>query len=109
MICPNCKCEYIKGVTQCADCGVPLVDSLDSSATDAPNEAGIVTIWEGSDPGEREIVKDALEKAGIPVVDQELPGAFILSFDGAQAEIFTFPTADEMRAKKVLLDLGRPG
>jgi hypothetical protein len=105
MICPNCKCEYVKGVTQCSDCGVPLVDSLVSSATVGPEGAGIVTIWEGSDPGEREIVKDALKKAGIPVVDQELPGHLFFPSMQPKGDIY-ISSADEMRAKRVLLDLG---
>jgi hypothetical protein len=105
MICPNCKCEYVKGVTQCSDCGVPLVDSLDSSGPDAPEAPGIVAIWEGSDPGEREIVKDALKKAGIPVVDQELPGHLFFPSMQPKGDIY-ISSADEMRAKKILLDLG---
>lgn len=28
MWCPNCKNEYVPGITQCADCGVALVESL---------------------------------------------------------------------------------
>lgn len=28
MWCPNCKNEYVKGITHCADCGVPLVETL---------------------------------------------------------------------------------
>lgn len=28
MWCPNCKNEYVKGITRCADCGVELVDFL---------------------------------------------------------------------------------
>lgn len=31
MWCPKCKNEYVKGITECADCGVPLVDSLELS------------------------------------------------------------------------------
>lgn len=31
MWCPNCKNEYVEGITECADCGVPLVDSLELS------------------------------------------------------------------------------
>lgn len=31
MWCPNCKNEYVEGITKCADCGVPLVDSLELS------------------------------------------------------------------------------
>lgn len=29
--CPNCKCEYRKGITLCADCNVELVDSLENA------------------------------------------------------------------------------
>lgn len=29
MWCPKCKNEYVPGITQCADCGVALVDSLE--------------------------------------------------------------------------------
>lgn len=29
MWCPKCKNEYVAGITQCADCGVALVDSLE--------------------------------------------------------------------------------
>lgn len=28
MFCPNCKAEYLPGVTVCAECGIPLVESL---------------------------------------------------------------------------------
>lgn len=26
--CPECKCEYVEGITKCADCGCDLVESL---------------------------------------------------------------------------------
>ena len=29
--CPKCKCEYVEGVTVCADCGSELVDHLDGT------------------------------------------------------------------------------
>ncbi|OVE78451.1 hypothetical protein BVX98_00105, partial [bacterium F11] len=28
MFCPKCRCGYTKGITECADCHVPLVDEL---------------------------------------------------------------------------------
>ncbi len=32
MYCPNCRAEYREGFTECADCGVPLVDELPPEA-----------------------------------------------------------------------------
>src|ERR1700693_2373295 len=104
MICPNCKCEYIRGVTQCADCGVTLVDALDPSAPDTQDGQGIVSVWEGNDPSESAAVKDALEKAGIPVIDQESAGYFIFPSMRPKTEIYVSSKNVE-EAKKVLLDL----
>jgi hypothetical protein len=104
MICPNCKCEYIRGVTQCADCGVPLVDALDSSASDPQDGLEVVSVWEGNDPSESAAVKDALEKAGIPVMDQGPTGYFIFPSMRPKAEICVSSRNVE-QAKKVLLDL----
>ncbi|HTC61514.1 MAG TPA: hypothetical protein VK709_01615 [Candidatus Saccharimonadales bacterium] len=102
MICPNCKCEYIKGVTQCADCGVPLVDAL--SAPETQNKPAVVSVWEGGDPGERAAVAEALEEAGIPIVDQESAGHLFFPSMNPKSDIFI--SADNLeRAKKVLADL----
>jgi len=104
MFCPNCKCEYIRGVTHCADCGVALVDSLDSSRPDMGNDQGIVSVWEGNDPGECATIKDALEKAGIPVIDQESAGYFIFPSMRPKTEIYVSSKNAE-QAEKVLHDL----
>jgi hypothetical protein len=103
MICPNCKCEYVRGVTQCADCGVPLVDALDPSAPHTANGEEVVSVWEGNDRGESSAVKAALEKAGIPVIDQEAAGYFIFPSMRPRTEIFVSRENLE-QAKKVLFD-----
>lgn len=105
MICPQCKCEYIRGVTQCADCGVPLVHELASSAADSQEDKEIISIWAGSDSGERSAVRGALEKAGIAVIDQEAPGHLFFPSNQPKAEILVSPE-DVERAKTVLADLG---
>lgn len=66
MICPECKCEYVRGVTQCADCGVPLVDVLPPPPRAIPEDVRIVPVWRGTDRADYEQVADALEDAGIP-------------------------------------------
>lgn len=66
MICPQCKCEYVRGVTQCADCGVPLVDALEPESPAISADARLVTVWRGTDRAEYEKVTDALENADIP-------------------------------------------
>jgi hypothetical protein len=65
MICPSCKCEYIRGVTQCSDCGVPLVDRLEPEKASL-DDVRIVPVWRGSDASECERVAEALESADIP-------------------------------------------
>ena len=34
--CPNCKAEYQEGFTECSDCGVPLVDSIEKEIEYVP-------------------------------------------------------------------------
>jgi hypothetical protein len=104
MVCPSCKCEYIRGVTQCADCGVALVDTLDLSTPDPQDGLEVVSVWEGNDPGECATVKGALEKAGIPVIDQESAGYFIFPSMRPKTEIYVSSKNVE-QAKKILLDL----
>jgi hypothetical protein len=103
MICPSCKCEYRAGVTQCSDCGVPLVDALDAAAS-ARLDDKIVCVWSGNDPRECALVREALEGAGIPFAD---PSTGYSDFPTLRprTEICVF-SADGDRARKVLHELG---
>jgi hypothetical protein len=102
MICPNCKCEYIRGVTQCADCGVPLVNSLDSAIAGPPDQHSVVAVWQGDDPAECAAVKNALAEAEIPFVDQSSNAYFILRSMRPKTEVCV-RIVDEEAARKVLL------
>jgi hypothetical protein len=109
MICPVCKAEYRRGVTQCNDCGVSLVDTLEASAMELQpqpqeGEGELVSVWSGNDPGECATVKEALEKAGIPFTDQASRGYFIFPSMRLRVEI-RVPSSDAERARKLLLDL----
>jgi hypothetical protein len=66
MICPQCKCQYIRGVTQCSDCGVALVDRLEPEGQASPEDVRLVAVWRGADAAERDQVGEALESADIP-------------------------------------------
>jgi hypothetical protein len=104
MICPNCKCEYIRGVTQCADCGVALVDALESPKANPAGDVRIVAIWRGNDPAECDRVKEALEKADIPFTAPDSKSTFSFFPTEPSLEIW-ISDADREKAGKILLDL----
>jgi hypothetical protein len=104
MFCPNCKCEYIRGVTECADCGVPLVDTLESSETSPADDFRLVAIWRGNDREEYESVKEALKNAGVPYTAPDSKSFFSFLPSEATLEIW-ISDADQEKAKKIILDL----
>jgi len=104
MICPQCKCEYVRGVTQCPDCDVPLVDALDPPQAAFPDNARLVPIWRGRDDAECERVIEALDSAGIPHTDPDSKSSFSFLPTDPSAEIWVSDT-DEERAKKILAEL----
>jgi hypothetical protein len=104
MFCPNCKCEYIAGIRECSECGVALVDALETPETNPREDDGLVSIWAGDDPGECAAVKEAFGKAGIPFKDQAATGYFIFPSMRLKIEIWV-SSLDRDKAEKVLLDL----
>ncbi len=101
MICPNCKCEYIRGVTQCADCGVALVDSLEPSLAHPANDVRIVQVWSGRDPAELNKVSQALKDAGIQFIVPDTKGSF--SFFGSDRTLEVWVAEqDEEQAGKII-------
>ena len=103
MICPDCKCEYIRGVTECADCGVALVDALEQENSNPLNNVPIVSVWQGNDPSEFERVKNALENAGTEYLDRDSKNFDLFDPLGSRLEIFV-SAADRDAARKIILD-----
>ena len=103
MICPDCKCEYIRGVTECADCGVALVDALEQENSNPLNNVSIVSVWQGNDPSEFERVKNALENAGTEYLDRDSKNFDLFDPLGSRLEIFV-SAADRDAARKIILD-----
>jgi hypothetical protein len=104
MICPQCKCEYVRGITQCSDCGVPLVDALEPPPAKFPEGVRLVPIWRGKDHAECERVIEALESAGIAHTDPDSKTFFSFLPTDPNTEIWV-SDADEERARTALGDL----
>jgi hypothetical protein len=104
MICPNCKCEYRAGVTQCSDCGVPLVEALAPAPSASTGDSSLESIWYSNDPAEYASVKETLQKADIPFVDQTSNRYLMFPSLRPKMEIWV-SSADKDRAKKALFDL----
>ncbi len=64
MYCPDCGSEYREGFVQCADCEVPLVDSLPQEPVHP--DVNFVTVLETGDPGEIALAESILLEANIP-------------------------------------------
>jgi len=105
MFCPKCKCEYVRGVRECADCGVPLVDALEPEDANPLENVRLVSVWQGNDPSECERVKAALENAGIEFLDGDSKNFEVFVPLGSNLEIFV-STADRDAARKIILDEG---
>jgi len=105
MFCPKCKCEYIRGVRECADCGVPLVDALEPEDANPLENVRLVSVWQGNDLSECERVKAALENAGIEFLDGDSKNFEVFVPLGSNLEIFV-STADRDAARKIILDEG---
>src|ERR1700693_67428 len=77
MICPKCRAEYRRGFTECADCGVALVESaelLEGNTVNSerpatpgdPNEDPFCSFWKGTDLRICTEICTVLDEAGIP-------------------------------------------
>ncbi len=70
MYCPECQGEYREGFTECADCGVPLVEKLPPTEAerDQSSDAGLVALVRTGDPNELAFAEAVLTDANIPFV-----------------------------------------
>jgi hypothetical protein len=100
MFCPNCKTEYRRGVTECSDCLVPLVENLPADGPDSTtaDPAAMDILRSGRDPGFAEALRDALDRAELEHRDDSVELGFLRAFPGAVFKI-SVRTADREAAR----------
>jgi hypothetical protein len=92
--CPLCGAEYRAGHDVCANCAVPLVDSLEADEVRS-NPAHL--FWIGKDVHEFELVAAALREAGIPANAAEGLGGIVGALLKSESKIYVLQ-ADLERA-----------
>lgn len=65
MFCPECKSEYVPGITECADCHVPLVAELPVEEAPVPEPVEWAPLATTSYRGDIALIKSLLESEGI--------------------------------------------
>ena len=64
-VCPNCKYEYVEGITICPDCNTPLVDELELNNYEELSEDDWALVYTSFNEIYVDMLKENLESAGI--------------------------------------------
>jgi len=68
VFCPECRAEYVKGITECPECGIALVDMLASKSEAGAVDVVLVTVLETSDRMALLMARSILDSEGIRYV-----------------------------------------
>jgi hypothetical protein len=108
--CTQCRSEYREGVEECPVCGQALVEQLPpaSPVSGAVNDEPLAVIYYAPDELLAFAVKDALEQAGLPIIEQM--GVSHLAYDsldlsvsGYYSRLLTLESRAE-EAKQIVAD-----
>ena len=69
MFCPQCRCEYREGYTECSDCKIPLV-SEPPEPDSAPEYVELVTVLATGNPATIAIAKSILQDAKFSITER---------------------------------------
>jgi hypothetical protein len=63
MFCPDCKAEYLPGISECADCHIPLVPELQEP--DHASAEGFVEVARTFNQADIALIKSVLDDNGV--------------------------------------------
>jgi len=66
VFCPKCGSEYRAGFQECADCAVPLVESVPASSQPGHHDVQLATVFASGDPALIALARSLLDAAEIP-------------------------------------------
>ena len=69
MICPQCKSEFVDGITTCSDCGIPLVIQITDESTENPEleeKSDFICVYTPINSQEVALIKMIMERESIP-------------------------------------------
>lgn len=64
MYCPNCRAEYVDGITECTECRIPLVEELPEE-TELKYLPAYVKVLVTFNSADLVVIKSLLESAGL--------------------------------------------
>jgi len=100
MYCPKCKAEYVKGISHCPDCDVPLVKELPADLQFKKLELEVV--FKTTKPAIIQMVRSILEDADI---DYNIKSEGLQSILGLGEVKFQVLKEDAETARELLRDL----
>jgi Putative prokaryotic signal transducing protein len=104
MYCPQCRAEWVSGITRCPDCDVELVDELPAKPARDETTDDLVTVFSSHDPGLVAIAESLLQSAEIGV---SLRGD-LSPYPGALPVDLQVLASDAADARLILAELSGP-
>ena len=111
MICPNCKSEFVEGVTTCPDCEIQLVYQISEDIPenfDDDKNYNYVFVFTAINSQEVALIRMIMEREGIPyfIKNEQLHKSVIFSTRGPGIQLYVAEEFAEDTIKLLREELG---